>query len=168
MSFDFVDAEFFNGRNLGVAPNINLPSSLSITPSSNTLSEAFKLNDHKYTGTPLTFPALSSAEHRFTWGENLIMSTNGTIEPAQTIQDPSMLLVHESIQRPGTHSPAVFPPEGSPSFVMTCPLPLCSHQSSELISIWRHITWDHLGDRTKCSRAMTELVEKVVLGAGEK
>ena len=168
MSLDFVHAEFFNGRNLGVAPNINSPSSSSITPSSNTLSEAFKLEDHKYTGVSLAFPTLSSAEHRFAWGENLIMSTDGTIEPAQMIQDPSMPLVQELIQRSDTHSPAIFPQEGSPSFVMTCPLPLCSHQSSELISIWRHITWDHLGDRTKCSRAMTELVEKVVLGVGEK
>jgi hypothetical protein len=51
---------------------------------------------------------------------------------------------------------------------MTCPLPLCSRQFSELVSIWRHITWDHLGDANKCPKVMTELVEKVVLGAGKQ
>lgn len=141
MSLDFVGTELFNGQDLGVAPNIISPSSSSITPSSSMLFDAFN------------------------WGENFIMPTDN-IPPPQAAQDPAALLVRELTQRSATHSPACPPSEKGSSFVMTCPLPLCSHQSNELISIWRHITWDHLGDMNKCSTAMSELVEKVVLGAG--
>lgn len=165
MNLDFVDAEFFSGQNLGIAPDLNPSSSSSITPSSSILSGTFKLDDSNYARAPPTFPALVPAEHPFTWGEDLVMPTDGTIAPAQAMHDPSML---ELIQRSSTHSPAIFPAESNSSFVMTCPLPLCSHQSSELISIWRHITWDHLGNTNKCSKATTELVEQVVLGVGEK
>lgn len=166
MSLDFVGAEFFGGQNSGITPDLSSPSSSSAIPSSSAPTETSKLDHPKYTGSPLSFPALAAAEQSFDWGENFIIPTNG-IAPAQTIQDPSMLLAREWIQKATTHSMDNFPPGDGSSFVMTCPLPLCSHQSSELISIWRHITWDHLGDTNKCSRAMTELVEKVVLGAGE-
>jgi len=166
MSLNFVDAEFFNGQNLGIPPSLDSPPSSSVTPPSGTLSGTFKLEDPNYTATPLTYPTLVPADHPFTWGGDLIAPSEG-IAPAQT-QDPSMLLVQEFMQGSANHSPTIFPPEDGPSFIMTCPLPLCSHQSNELISIWRHITWDHLGDVNNCSRAMTELVEKVVLGAEEK
>ena len=96
------------------------------------------------------------------------MPTDITITPSQTIQDPSILLAQELNQRSDTRSPVGFPSEGNSLFVMTCPHPLCSHQSSELISIWRHLTWDHLGHTNKCSGAVAELVEKVVLGRGER
>lgn len=168
MSLDFADAEFFNGLNLEVVPNLASPSSSSIVSSSGVLSETFKLDDPKYARTQLAFSSLGSTDQPFSWGEDLIMPTDGTITPPQTIQDPSMLLVQELIQRSDTNSPVVFPTESSTSFVMTCPLPLCSHQSNELVSIWRHITWEHLGHTNKCSNAMTELVEKVVFGGGEK
>jgi len=143
MSLGFVDADFFNAQN-------------------------FNLDDTKCAGTPLTFPALGLAEHPFSWGEDLIIPTDGVITTSQTIQDPSMLLTQELVQRSSTHSPVVFSQENGTSFVMTCPLPLCSHQFNELISIWRHITWDHLGDPNICSKVMTELVEKVVLGTVEE
>ena len=159
-------AEFFNGEDSAIAPNLNLPSSPPVTPSSSILSETLQLDLPGYAGTPLTFPVLASAGQPFDWGESFSMPTDG-ITPTEAIQDPSMLLTHEWIQQYTTNSPTKFPSEARSSFVMTCPLPLCSHQSSELISIWRHITWDHLGDTSKCSQAMTELVEKVVLGAGE-
>ena len=95
------------------------------------------------------------------------MPTDG-ITPASAIQDPSTFLVQGLVQHSTTHSPAIPSSENSSAFVMTCPLPLCSHQSGELISIWRHITWDHLGDTGDCSTTIRELVEKVVLGIGEK
>jgi hypothetical protein len=146
-----MDAEFFNGQSLGVASNLN-------SSPSGILSETFKLDDPKYAGSPLAF----------TWGDGLIMPIDGTITPPQTIRDPSTLLAQELIQRSNTRSPAIFPPENSSSFMMTCPLPLCSHQSNELISIWRHITWEHLGHNNHCSKAMTELVEKVIFAGGGK
>jgi len=165
MSLGFADAEFFEDQNLGIAPSLDPPSSSSIAPPSSILSETFKLDDPKYTTTPLAYSTLLSADHPFTWGE---MTPTDGVAPAQTTLDPSMLLIQEFMQKSATHSPTIFPSGDSSSFVMTCPLPLCSHQSSELISIWRHITWDHLGDTNKYSKSMTELVEKVVLGAEEK
>ena len=167
MSLGFVDTEFFNDQNLGIAPNLNPLSSSSITSSSGILSEPFKFDDHEHAGAPLAFHGLGSAEQPFSW-ENLIMPTDGTLTPPQTIQDPLMFLVQKFMQRSNTHSPVVFPPESNSLFTMTCPLPLCPYQSSELISIWRHITWEHLGRTNKCSNAMAALVEKVVLGGEEK
>ena len=160
-------AEFFNCQaSAETTPNLGVPSSPPVTPSPSISSETLQLSNLEYGGIPLTFPVLASIEQPFDWGESFIVPTDG-ITPTQTIHDPSMLLAEDWIQQYTTHSPAIVPSGGSSSFVMTCPLPLCSHQSSELISIWRHITWDHLGDANKCSEAMTELVEKVVLGAGE-
>ena len=167
MSLDFIGAEFFKGQDLGFTPNLVAPSSPPTTSSSSIASETFQLSNLEYVGIPLTFPVLASIEQPFDWGENFIMPTDG-ITPTQPIHDPSAILAQEWIQQYTTNLPANFPSEDSSSFVMTCPLPLCSHQSSELISIWRHITWDHLGDANKCSKVMTELVEKVVLGAGEQ
>ena len=155
--------EFFNSQSPGIVPNLNSPSPPPFMPSSGISPDCFEANLPPYAGSPFTFPGLASAEQPFDWGENFITPTD-CIPPTQKIQDPSMLLVQELFQKPADFSPS----EGSPSFVMTCPLPLCYHQSSELISIWRHITWDHLGDVNNCSRTMTELVEKVVLGGGEQ
>lgn len=161
-----MDAEFFNGQGLGLAAHLNSPSSSSNASSSGILPDPFKLDDTKYSGSPLAFTSLTSAD-QFSWGTDLIMPTDGTITPAQTVQDPSLLL-QELIQKSNAQPPTVPSPDSSGSFVMTCPLPLCSHQSSELITIWRHLTWDHLGHTNKCSNAMTELVEKVVLGGADK
>lgn len=151
--------EFFNSRSPGISPSLNSPSSSPFTPSPGT----FELSLPPYAGTPFTFTGLASAEHPFDWGENFITPPS-YIAPAQKIQDPSIFSVRGLVQSPSVTSPS----EDSSSFVMTCPLPMCSHQSNELISIWRHITWDHLGDANKYSKATTELVEKVVLGAGEQ
>jgi len=156
-------AEFFSGQDSEVTPNLSAPSSPPITSSSSISSETLQLSNLEYAGMPLSFPVLAPIEQPFDWGESFVMPTDG-ITPTQANHDPSTLLGQEWIQQYAAHAPAQFPSERSSSFVMTCPLPLCSHQSSELISIWRHITWDHMGDANKCSKAMTELVEKVVLG----
>ena len=167
MSLDFAGAEFSNDPGSGIAPNPDPLSSLPILPSSSILSETLQLGRPEYAGTPLTFPVLALTEEPFDWEESFVMTNDG-ITPTQAIQDPSAFFAQEWFQQYTTHPPAKLPSEDGSSFVMTCPLPLCSHQSSELISIWRHITWDHLGDTNKCSKAMTELVEKVVLGTGEQ
>lgn len=160
MSLDLVCSEFFSGQNSGTTPNLDPPSPSPFIPSSMTLSKTFEPNHSKYAGTPFTFPVQASTEQLFDWEEAFITS-NGRITAAQMIQDLSMPLARELVQE--SHSSS----EGSSSLVMTCPLPLCSHQSNELISIWRHITWDHLGNVNRCSKAMAELIEKVVLGVGE-
>ena len=161
---DLVSAELFSCRNSEIVANLKSPSSSSIISSSSTSSELLELNHPEYATTPCTLPVLTSIEQSPSWRESFIMPTD-SFTPAQVTQGPSTLLSREWIQQSTAHTPANFLSGGSSSFVMTCPLPLCSRQSSELISIWRHITWNHLGDRNKCSKAMAELVEKVVLGA---
>lgn len=54
----------------------------------------------------------------------------------------------------------------SESLIMTCSLPYCTFQSTSLTDIWRHMTWDHIGNKTHCPPEMSALVEKVVLGSG--
>jgi len=165
MNLDFATAEFFDGQNERVAPNLSTSSS-SIAPSPSTSFEISKLSHPEYAGTPGTLPDLTSTEQLFDRSESFILLTNDTA-PARITLNPSILLAHEWIQPSAAHSPTNFLSGAGSSFVMTCPLPLCSHQSTEVISIWRHITWDHLGDKNRCSKAIAELVERVVLGAGE-
>ena len=54
----------------------------------------------------------------------------------------------------------------SESLIMTCSLPYCTFQSISLTDIWRHMTWDHIGNKTHCPPEMSALVEKVVIGSG--
>jgi hypothetical protein len=54
----------------------------------------------------------------------------------------------------------------SESLIMTCSLPYCTFQSTNLTDIWRHMTWDHIGNKTYCPPEMSALVEKVVIGSG--
>lgn len=54
----------------------------------------------------------------------------------------------------------------SESLIMTCSLPYCTFQSTSLTEIWRHMTWDHIGNKTHCPPEMSALVEKVVIGSG--
>lgn len=59
------------------------------------------------------------------------------------------------------------PPETqSEPLIMTCSLPYCVFQSTNLTDIWRHMTWDHIGDKAHCAPEMSALVEKVVIGSG--
>ena len=59
------------------------------------------------------------------------------------------------------------PPESrSGSLIMTCSLPYCTFQSTNLTDIWRHMTWDHIGNKMHCPPEMSELVEKVVISSG--
>ena len=59
------------------------------------------------------------------------------------------------------------PPESrSESLTMTCSLPYCTFQSTSLTDIWRHMTWDHIGNKAHCPPEMSALVEKVVIGSG--
>lgn len=82
-----------------------------------------------------------------------------TTDPAQPSQDFSHPRATPLV------SPSSCSGEES-SFRMTCPLPYCQFQSGTLIHIWRHITWEHVGNRTTGTTAMEELVEKVVMGGG--
>jgi len=59
------------------------------------------------------------------------------------------------------------PQETQPgSLIMTCSLPYCTFQSTSLTDIWRHMTWDHIGNKTHCPPEMSALVEKVVISSG--
>lgn len=59
------------------------------------------------------------------------------------------------------------PPETqSEPLIMTCSLPYCTFQSTSITDIWRHMTWDHVGNKTRCPPEMSALVEKVVIGSG--
>lgn len=59
------------------------------------------------------------------------------------------------------------PPETQPeSLIMTCSLPYCTFQSTNLTDIWRHMTWDHIGNKMGCPPEMSEMVEKVVISSG--
>lgn len=59
------------------------------------------------------------------------------------------------------------PPETrSEPLIMTCSLPYCAFQSTSLTDIWRHMTWDHIGNKTHCPPEMSAFVEKVVIGSG--
>ena len=58
------------------------------------------------------------------------------------------------------------PESRSESLTMTCSLPYCTFQSTSLTDIWRHMTWDHIGNKAHCPPEMSALVEKVVIGSG--
>ena len=85
----------------------------------------------------------------------------GTSIPAASgVGSPSHL---ESIQ-----AITLTPPSETQSdpLIMTCSLPYCSFQSPNITDIWRHMTWDHIGNKMQCSPEMSALVEKVVIGSG--
>ena len=52
------------------------------------------------------------------------------------------------------------------SLIMTCSHPYCPFQSTNLTEIWRHMTWDHIGNKTHCPPEMSALVERVVIDSG--
>lgn len=93
----------------------------------------------------------------------------GTINPeATTATMPNV---------PRTGSPSQFeflqtitltsPPETQPeSLIMTCSLPYCTFQSTNLTDIWRHMTWYHIGNKTHCTPEMLAQVERIVIGSG--
>ena len=59
------------------------------------------------------------------------------------------------------------PPETrSESLTLTCSLPYCAFQSTSLTDIWRHMTWDHIGNKAHCPPEMSALVERVVIDSG--
>jgi hypothetical protein len=59
------------------------------------------------------------------------------------------------------------PPEPHPEpLIMNCPLPYCAFQSTNLTDIWRHMTWDHIGNKTHCPPDTPAMVEKAVIGSG--
>jgi hypothetical protein len=66
------------------------------------------------------------------------------------------------------HAITLTPPLDTQSepLIMTCSLPYCAFQSTNLTDIWRHMTWDHIGNKTHCPPEMSALVEKVVIGSG--
>ena len=144
VNLGFANAEFYSDWDLGIDPNPNSFSSSFNIPSSSTFQETFNPNDPGVTAAPLNFaePRLDGCP--LAWGENLTVGFNGAISSSQANQDTSPLSFQEQTQNFGTHPPSIPYSEG-PFFLMTCPLPLCDHQFSELISLWRHITWDHLG-----------------------
>jgi len=58
------------------------------------------------------------------------------------------------------------PPKQSEPLIMTCSLPYCTFQSTSLTDIWRHMTWDHIGNKEHCPPEMSAMVERVVIGSG--
>jgi len=65
------------------------------------------------------------------------------------------------------HTITLTPPTAqSAQLTLTCSLPYCTFQSPSLTDIWRHMTWDHIGNKTHCPPEMSALVEKVVIGSG--
>ena len=68
------------------------------------------------------------------------------------------------------HSITLTPPPETQSeqLIMTCPLPYCTFQSTSLTDIWRHMTWDHIGNKARCPPEMSTMVEKVVIGSGSQ
>ena len=61
-----------------------------------------------------------------------------------------------------THPPKAQPEQST----LACSLPYCTFQSTSLTDVWRHMTWDHIGDKSHCPPEMSALVEKVVIGSG--
>jgi len=83
-------------------------------------------HDRKYSETAFNPPTLASAERPFSWGKNFVTPGGSSIHPLIVL------------------------PESSSSSVMICPLPLCSLQSNELVSITAlersQVIWCHIGE----------------------
>jgi len=91
-----------------------------------------------------------------------------TISPETlTTAIPNVSRTASPSQRESLQTITLSPPETQPeSLIMTCSLPFCTFQSTSLTDIWRHMTWDHVGNKTHCPPEMTAFVEKVVIGSG--
>jgi len=90
----------------------------------------------------------------------------GTICPEVIAAAISRSNSHSQLESPQTIT--LTPPPGTQSepLTLTCSLPYCAFQSPSLTDIWRHMTWDHIGNKTHCPPEMSALVEKVVIGSG--
>lgn len=99
-------------------------------------------------------PSLDQASYNQGTSEAL----NGAISGSSGAGSPSHL---ESV-----HSITLTPETLSEPLIMTCSLPYCAFQSTNLTDIWRHMTWDHIGNKSHCPPEMSALVEKVVIGSG--
>jgi len=94
--------------------------------------------------------------------------SQGTISPEViTAAIPNVSRTDSPSQAESLHTITFAPPETqSEPLIMTCSLPYCTFQSTSLTDIWRHMTWDHIGNKTQCPPEMSALVEKVVIGSG--
>jgi len=93
----------------------------------------------------------------------------GTISPEIiTAAMPNVSRTDSPNQAESLHTITFTPPLETQSepLIMTCSLPYCTFQSTSLTDIWRHMTWDHIGNKTQCPPEMSALVEKVVIGSG--
>jgi len=92
----------------------------------------------------------------------------GTIRPeVLTAAIPTVSRTNPHSQLESLQTITLTPPETqSESLTLTCSLPYCAFQSTSLTDIWRHMTWDHIGNKTHCAPEMSALVEKVVIGSG--
>ena len=93
----------------------------------------------------------------------------GTISPEViTSAIPDVSRTDSPSQLESLHTITLTPPPKTRSepLIMTCSLPYCTFQSTSLTDIWRHMTWDHIGNKTLCPPEMTALVEKVVIDSG--
>ena len=93
----------------------------------------------------------------------------GTISPdiiASTI--PNISRTNSSSQLNSPHTITLTPPPATLSepLTMTCSLPYCAFQSTNLTDIWRHMTWDHIGNKAHCPPEMSAMVERVVIDSG--
>jgi len=71
-------------------------------------------------------------------------------DPAPPTQQPSLSASHHfDPSNSRSHAlNAQLPPlqvNGSSNFMLTCPLVHCGFQSHNLIDLWKHVTWDHVG-----------------------
>jgi len=90
-------------------------------------------------------------------------STTGTEATTAMIPSVSTADPRQSLQTITLTPPLEMQSE---SLIMTCSLPYCTFQSTSLTDIWRHMTWDHIGNKTQCPPEMSALVEKWVIGSG--
>ena len=90
----------------------------------------------------------------------------GTISPEDIAAAIPNISPHGQLD--SLHAITLTPPPASQSepLTMTCSLPYCVFQSTSLTDIWRHMTWDHIGNKTHCPPEMSAMVEKVVIGSG--
>ena len=95
--------------------------------------------------------------------------SQGTISPELiTAAIPNLSKTNSPSQLESLHTIMLTPPPENPSEppILTCSLPYCTFQSTSLTNVWRHMTWDHIGNKSYCPPEMSALVEKVVIGSG--
>ena len=113
--------------------------------------------------------SLSSTEFGVTPLLDQVSYNQGTMSPeAMTTAIPNVSRMGSPSQLEPLHTITLTPPlqTQSESLIMTCSHPYCPFQSTTLIDIWRHMTWDHIGNKMHCPPEMSALVEKVVIGSG--